>query len=116
MGTSRWLFPGYLAIIALFIPIIATAGSALFGQSDTAPDTYVIAIAVSSESILQALVFLGGLSAATAMIIVATLTLSTMVSNDVILPKLLTQNQRLQGNQSHVHEIYGYDGRLLPRF
>lgn len=106
VGTSRWLFPSYLIIIALFIPIIAAAGSTLFANTDTQPDSYVISLAIASDSLLvQAMVFLGGLSAATAMIIVATLTLSTMISNDVILPRLLARRKLSKVPQSHVMEI-----------
>ncbi|MDM7862332.1 PAS-domain containing protein [Alteromonas sp. ASW11-36] len=87
--TARWLFPLYLIIMAAVIPIIAMAGNQLFAASNVAPDAYVLSIAIDSGSIiLQALVFLGGLSAATAMIIVATLTLSTMLTNDVVLPRI----------------------------
>tara|TARA_R110002153_G_scaffold116833_4_gene260646 strand:- start:4721 stop:8146 length:3426 start_codon:yes stop_codon:yes gene_type:complete len=92
LKTARWLFPLYLGLIAMVIPIIAVAGQAIFGVSSGSvePDNYVMALAIFSDSLaLQMLVFVGGLSAATAMIIVATLTLSTMLTNDVILPKLL---------------------------
>ncbi|BDX05132.1 PAS domain-containing hybrid sensor histidine kinase/response regulator [Planctobacterium marinum] len=104
--TARWLFPAYLALIALLIPVIATAGENLFMGSDVSPDSYVLAIANEADNVfMQAMVFLGGLAAATAMIIVSTLTLSTMVSNDVILPKLLNRSQRLKHKQSHIHFI-----------
>lgn len=89
--TARWLFPLYLALTALAIPIIAAVGQSLFAQSGMPQDTYVLNLAIQSDSLfVQLLVFVGGLSAATAMIIVATLTLSTMVTNDVILPKMLS--------------------------
>ena len=87
--TARWLFPLYLTIIAMLIPVIAIAGKAAFGGGDVEPDAYVLSLAIHSDSaLLQVVVFVGGLSAATAMIIVATLTLSTMLTNDVILPRL----------------------------
>lgn len=89
LKTARWLFPLYLAITATVIPIIAALGNALLIDQD--PDTYVLSLAIMSDSLLiQVLVFLGGLSAATAMIMIATLTLSTMVTNDVIMPKVLS--------------------------
>lgn len=88
--TARWFFPLYLAAIALTIPLIAAAGKAIFAGQAVEADNYVMGIALHSESVmLQIIVFLGGLSAATAMIIVATLTLSTMITNDVVLPKLM---------------------------
>ncbi|AGP87082.1 MULTISPECIES: PAS domain-containing hybrid sensor histidine kinase/response regulator [Alteromonas] len=90
LRTARWLFPLYLTVISAVIPIIAIAGKAIFANQGIEPDSYVLSLAVFSESVLlQVIVFVGGLSAATAMIIVATLTLSTMLTNDVILPRIL---------------------------
>lgn len=89
---ARWVFPLYLALIAMTIPIIAAAGNSIFAANPIDGDKYVMGIAMFSESILlQIIVFVGGLSAATAMIIIATLTLSTMITNDVILPKLMNK-------------------------
>lgn len=104
--TARWLFPLYLLIIALLIPVITSVGLNQFSGTDIHPDNYVLALSESSNSLLlQALVFLGGLSAATAMIIVSTLTLSTMISNDVILPKLLSGSKKFASNNSHINQI-----------
>jgi Na+/proline symporter/signal transduction histidine kinase/CheY-like chemotaxis protein len=90
LRTARWFFPAYLVLIALTIPIIAAAGKAIFAGQGLSGDSYVMGLAIMSNSnLLQIIVFLGGLSAATAMIIVATLTLSTMITNDLVLPKLM---------------------------
>lgn len=95
LKTARWLFPAYLAVIALVIPIIAIAGQSIFSGTSIEPDSYVLNLAImSGSSLLKVLVFVGGLSAATAMIIVATMTLSTMLTNDVILPRLLLLQKR----------------------
>ena len=97
---ARWVFPLYLFVIGMTIPVIAVAGDAIFRQGGAEPDNYVLALAILSESvILQVVVFLGGLSAATAMIIVATLTLSTMLTNDVILPKLIAERSSITDNK-----------------
>lgn len=94
LKTARWLFPLYLLCIAILIPIISAAGDDMFRYTNQEPDTYVLGMAMGSGSmLLQVLVFVGGLSAATAMIIVATLTLSTMLTNDVILPNLLAEHR-----------------------
>lgn len=94
---ARWVFPLYLLIIAATIPVIAAAGDAIFSQSNMKADNYVLGLAILSDSIiLQIIVFIGGLSAATAMIIVATLTLSTMITNDVVLPKILERVSNVQ--------------------
>jgi Na+/proline symporter/signal transduction histidine kinase/CheY-like chemotaxis protein len=106
LKTARWLFPLYLGITALIIPIISLAGQSLFGQTNVEPDNYVLSIAVLSDSFLvQFLVFVGGLSAATAMIIVATLTLSTMLANDVIMPKLLINNRFDKNSLDYTNKI-----------
>jgi Na+/proline symporter/signal transduction histidine kinase/ActR/RegA family two-component response regulator len=108
LKTARWLFPLYLALIAMVIPIISVAGQAIFGISDGSPqpDNYVVALAILSDSMaLQILVFVGGLSATTAMIIVATLTLSTMLTNDVILPRLLAHRTQQKNNTDYTKII-----------
>ncbi|AEF55449.1 PAS domain-containing hybrid sensor histidine kinase/response regulator [Marinomonas posidonica] len=88
---ARWMFPLYLAIFALIIPPISLAGQGLFSSSIN-PDTYVIQFALVSDNLpLQILIFLGGISATTAMTIVATFVLSIMISNDVILPIMLAR-------------------------
>ncbi|QJR81554.1 response regulator [Alteromonas pelagimontana] len=111
LKTARWLFPAYLAVIATVIPVIAIAGNNIFAGGDVEPDTYVLSMAIYSESLLlQIIVFIGGLSAATAMIIVATLTLSTMLTNDVILPRLFAI-----GNHSPRQRDYGKRIRLIRR-
>ncbi len=97
--TARWVFPLYLLIFAALIPPIAIVGQSLF-SSDVNGDTYVIQLALESQNLpLQILMFLGGMSATTAMVIVATFALSIMISNDVILPLMLarskTQNRAL---------------------
>ena len=111
LKTARWLFPLYLAITAAVIPIIAMAGQSVFADNPIEPDTYVLSLAIFSESfLLQVIVFVGGLSAATAMIIVATLTLSTMLTNDVVLPRLLAVKQH-----SAAYGDYGKRIRLIRR-
>ena len=109
--TARWVFPLYLALTALVIPVIAMSGKALFAEQNIASDNYVLQLAIFSDMLLvKIIVFIGALSAATAMIIVATLTLSTMLANDVVLPKLLDNP-----NQAGHKEDYGRTIRLVRR-
>ena len=86
---ARWLFPAYLGLFCLFVlPIAALAlsrGAMLTGDADTLVLTMPMA---GGASWLALLAFLGGLSAATAMVIVASLALATMVCNDLLLPAL----------------------------
>lgn len=107
LNRARWFFPAYLLIIAVLIPFIAIAGSVLIGDGAHG-DTYVLRLAQASElSLLQVLVFIGGLSAATAMVMVAALTLSTMITNDVVLPMLLARRV------SRASQISGIEGRIV---
>lgn len=85
---ARWLFPGYLILIALFVIPIAVAGKLLL--PNTIPDAYVISLPLADANPgLALLAFIGGASAATGMAIVASVTLSIMISNHLLLPLLL---------------------------
>ncbi len=87
---ATWLFPLYLLAINLFVLPIAFAGLLRFSAGSVDPDTFVLTLPLASNRPLVALfVFLGGLSAATGMVIVATIALSTMVCNDLVMPVLL---------------------------
>ena len=103
LKTARWLFPLYLVAINLFVVPIAIAGLVTFTPGSIDADTYVLAVPVSANQTLVALiVFLGGLSAATAMVIVATMALSIMVCNDLVVPIIL--RNKLRG---HAHKDMG---------
>ncbi|TBR30772.1 MAG: hypothetical protein EPO10_01155, partial [Reyranella sp.] len=89
LRTARWLFPAYLVLINLFVIPIAAAGLLLLGPN-VSPDLYVLQLPlVSGESWLSAFVFIGGLSAATSMVIVACMALSGMIGNELLMPYLL---------------------------
>ncbi len=87
--TARWQFPLYLLLIALPTLPAARAGAVLLG--DRVPsDMFSLALPLSQGNTgMGLLVFLGGLSAATGMVIVATLTLSLMIGNHWFAPGLL---------------------------
>ena len=94
LRTARWLFPIYLVLINLFVLPIAAAGMLLLG-SQTSPDLYVLQLPLANgESWLSAFVFIGGLSAATSMVIVACMALSGMIGNELVMPYLLRQQAR----------------------
>lgn len=91
---AAWLFPLYLIAINLFVVPIAIAGLLTFEPGTVDADSFVLALPVAADSPAMTLVaFVGGLSAATAMVIVATLALSIMVCNDIVVPLLLRQRQ-----------------------
>src|SRR5712671_1295215 len=94
LRTARWLFPAYLLLINLFVVPIAAAGLLLLGQK-ASPDLYVLQLPLShGESWLSAFVFIGGLSAATSMVIVACMALSGMIGNELVMPYLLRRQAR----------------------
>ncbi|MBD9424919.1 PAS-domain containing protein [Pseudomonas sp. PDM15] len=85
----RWVFPAYLLLAALFVVPIALAGQLLL-PAGVQPDSFVISLPLAeAHPALAMLAFIGGASAATGMVIVEAVALSTMVSNDMLLPALL---------------------------
>ncbi|HTP96388.1 MAG TPA: histidine kinase dimerization/phospho-acceptor domain-containing protein, partial [Burkholderiales bacterium] len=90
LNKAIWLFPLYLLAINVFVLPIALAGLMLFGPSGVDADTFVLTLPMAEKQQgLALLVFIGGLSAATGMVIVETIALSTMVCNDLVMPALL---------------------------
>ena len=89
LRTARWLFPTYLVLINLFVVPIAAAGALLLG-SGVNPDLYVLQLPLAhGAGWLSAFVFIGGLSAATSMVIVACMALSGMIGNELVMPYVL---------------------------
>jgi PAS domain S-box-containing protein len=86
---SRWLFPLYLVVIGFFVLPLAAAGLTMFSGTSIEPDTYVLAIPMAANNVpLTLLTFIGGFSAATGMVIVATVAISIMISNEIVIPLL----------------------------
>ncbi len=84
-----WLFPLYMLLINIFVLPIAFGGLLYFPRGADA-DAFVLTLPMAEKQQLLALVvFIGGLSAATGMVIVETIALSTMVCNDLVMPVLL---------------------------
>lgn len=91
---ARWLFPLYLVAINLFVIPIAVAGTILFGVAANADDYVLLLPLLEEQRVLGLLVFIGGLSAGTAMVIVASVALAIMISNDLVLPLILRLRAR----------------------
>ena len=88
-----WLFPLYLFIINLFVLPIALGGRLIFPLGNVDADMFVLALPMAEHMPdLALLAFLGGLSAAISMILFETVTLSTMICNDLMMPILLRIN------------------------
>ena len=89
LRTAVWLFPLYLLVINIFVLPIAISGRLAFtGGMDA--DMFVLTVPMHYDNgALALLAFIGGLSAATSMVIVAAIALSTMVCNNIVMPMLV---------------------------
>src|SRR6476619_2252722 len=95
VSRARWLFPLYLVAINLFVIPIALAGLVTFPFGAVDSDMFVLALPIEGNAVLLSIgVFIGGLSAATAMVIVECVALSIMVSNDIVVPLVLQRGPR----------------------
>lgn len=93
---AAWLFPTYLVAINLFVVPIAVGGKLMFGSSVDA-DLFVLQLPHASGDTLIALIaFIGGLSAATAMVIVASVALAIMISNEIVVPAVIRRGGRVR--------------------
>jgi Na+/proline symporter/signal transduction histidine kinase/CheY-like chemotaxis protein len=98
---AAWLFPIYLVLINLFVLPIAMAGLLTFPAGRVDSDMFVVALPLAAHSELMTLIaFIGGLSAATAMVIVESVALAIMVSNDIVMPLVLKRRATLAGEPS----------------
>ena len=96
VSKAMWLFPLYLLLINIFVLPVAFGGI-LLGGSQLEADSFVLTIPLSKgNSLLALMVFIGGFSAATGMIIVESLALSTMVMNSLVMPAIFRFN-RIKG-------------------
>ncbi len=90
VAKAIWLFPLYMLAMNLFVVPVAFGGVMHFSAASVDPDTFVLTLPMAERRQgLALLVFIGGLSAATSMVIVETIALSTMVCNDLVMPILL---------------------------
>jgi len=90
LNKAIWLFPLYMVAINVFVLPIAFGGLLRFPDGGVDADTFVLTLPMAEkQELLALLVFIGGLSAATGMVIVETIALSTMVCNDLVMPLLL---------------------------
>jgi PAS domain S-box-containing protein len=108
LARATWLFPLYLLLINIFVLPIALGGLLHFSDGSVDADTFVLTLPMAEHREALALfVFIGGLSAAAAMVVVETIALSTMVCNDLVMPTLLRQHWL------RLHERQDLSGLLL---
>ena len=85
LSTAAWAFPLYLLLISLFVLPIAIVGLSLLPNDD--PDMFLLTLPISAgQEALGLLAFIGGFSSATSMVIVASIALSIMISNHILVP------------------------------
>lgn len=98
---ARWLFPLYLVLFCVFVPVIVAAGREAAAGTGLTPDVWLLWLPLANDNNLLALLaYIGGFSAATGMVIVASVALATMVSNDLVMP-LLLRIRTLKLDQRH---------------
>jgi Na+/proline symporter/signal transduction histidine kinase/CheY-like chemotaxis protein len=107
LSRARWLFPLYLIAINLFVLPIAAAGILTFGDGSNG-DGFVLALpAIADNQFISLVGFIGGLSAGTAMVIVACVALAIMISNHLVLPVYL------RGVTTHLRTNSSMEQRIL---
>lgn len=102
--TARWLLPLYILIFAFFAAPIGLAGMIIYGQSLEA-NAYVLFLPAYDGYVgLSLFSFLGAVSAASSMVIVSTIALSTMLSNEIVFPLMFKFSPRKHHDFSHFQQ------------
>lgn len=98
---ARWLLPLYCVIFAFFAGPLGLAGNLNYGNSLPA-DAYVLFLpAYNGQLWLSLFAFLGAVSAASSMVIVSTIALSTMLSNEIVFPLMFRYSTKQHNNFNH---------------
>lgn len=99
LHVAGWAFPAYLLAMSLFVLPIAVMGRELLPAGSN-PDLFMLTLpAAAGQDFLAFLVFLGGFSAATSMVVVCAIALATMISNHWIVPGWLLLRRRPSGEE-----------------
>lgn len=106
LSKAAWMFPLYLFLINLFVIPLAMGGFILFADGSIKPSDFVLAIPLHfNANFLAILGYLGGFSAATSMIIVSTIALSTMVSNSIVMPLIAQTSLKSISFENNIRRI-----------
>ncbi len=112
LDKALWLFPLYLLLINIFVLPIALGGRLIFEGQAVHADHYVLTIPMSQDqTLLTLVVYLGGFAAATSMIIVASLALSLMLTNNLLIPLAV----RIPSFRQYYSQDLGYSVIMLRR-
>lgn len=94
---TRWLVPIYLAAFAVLALPLAQVGAHLFADLNISADNYVLILPRwAGNEWISSLTFIGAISAATGMVVMATIALSIMISNELIVPLWLKPGKRVR--------------------
>ncbi|MEM8791540.1 MAG: sensor histidine kinase [Pseudomonadota bacterium] len=105
LSTASWMFPAYLFLICLFVLPIAIVGLSEMPAGSN-PDLFVLTVPLQSgREELALIAYIGGFSAATSMVIVATIALATMISNHIVMPLSLTFQVTDQASSGDVRNL-----------
>src|SRR5690606_33857100 len=103
---ARWMFPVYLVLINIFVVPIAAAGLLIFPDRSIDADLFVLSLPISREAnLITTVAYIGGLSAATAMVIVESIALAIMVCNGLVIPLLLRQRLLEASEQDNLSSV-----------
>lgn len=103
LAKARWQYPLYLLLINIFVLPIAMAGQITFPGGGINADTYILTLPLfHQQELLSVIVFIGGLAAATGMVIIAAIVLSTMVTTEIITPSVLKFSSFRKGSKTHL--------------
>nr|PZN88310.1 MAG: hybrid sensor histidine kinase/response regulator [Pseudomonadota bacterium] len=103
---ARWLFPLYLVLINIFVVPVAAAGLLEFPDRSVDADLFVLSLPISRDNnLITTVAYIGGLSAATAMVIVESIALAIMVCNGLVIPLLLRQRLLEANEQENLSSI-----------
>ncbi|CAM3576590.1 PAS domain-containing hybrid sensor histidine kinase/response regulator [Parendozoicomonas haliclonae] len=102
---ARRVFPIYLILIALFVPLIAILGKQLL-MPGVIPDTFVISLPLGlGNQSLALLAYIGGMSAAIGMVVVSVIALAIMLGNEVVIPLLLRGRRLDKGSHREMRGV-----------
>ncbi|MEM6346355.1 MAG: sensor histidine kinase [Bacteroidota bacterium] len=114
VNKAIWLFPMYLFLINLFVLPIAVGGRLMFSGQGVDADTFVLSLPLlEGQTELAFVVFIGGLSAASSMVIVSVTALSIMSSNNLLMPWLVRTRTVREGLEVDLSDRLIHIRRIL---
>ena len=106
LKTAIWLFPLYLLLLIFFVFPVAWGGKVLFAGQNVNPEFFSILIPQKfGNTFIATMVFFGGLSACISMIIISSISLSVMLSNNIIIPYGLLNNFKTETENTNSKTI-----------